>query len=79
MTMTKAYVKDGRGIIIDAEKSPYSPGGGTGGNSHRVKPLIGENSVQEIESILRKGDRVEIIPVKDGVKIVRIRREVVKI
>ena len=76
--MTKAYVKDGRGIIIDAEKSPYSPGGGTGGNSHRVKPLIGENSVQEIESILRKGDRVELIPVKDGVRVVRVKRETVK-
>lgn len=34
--------------------------------------------VKAIEAILRKGDRVEIIPVKDGVKIVRIRREVVK-
>ena len=76
--MTKAYVKDGRGIIIDAEKSPYSPGGGTGGNSHRVKPLIGENSVQEIESILRNGDRAEIIPVKDGVRVVRVKRETVK-
>ena len=76
--MTKAYVKDGRGIIIDAEKSPYSPGGGAGGNSHRVKPLIGENSVQEIESILRNGDRVEIIPVKDGVRVVRVKRETVK-
>ena len=76
--MTKAYVKDGRGIIIDAEKSPYSPGGGTGGNSHRAKPLIGENSVQEIEAILRKGDRVELIPVKDGVRVVRVKRETVK-
>ena len=76
--MSKAYVKDGRGIIIDAEKSPYSPGGGTGGNSHRVKPLIGENSVQEIEAILRKGDRVEIIPVKDGVKVVQVQRKEVK-
>ena len=76
--MTKAYVKDGRGIIIDAEKSPYSPGGGTGGNSHRAKPLIGENSVQEIEAILRKGDRAELIPVKDGVRVVRVKRETVK-
>ena len=32
-----------------------------------------------IEAILRKGDRAEIIPVKDGVKIVRIHREVEKI
>ena len=31
-----------------------------------------------IEAILRKGDRVEIIPVKDGVKIIHIRREEVK-
>ena len=31
-----------------------------------------------IESLLRGGERVEIIPVKDGVKVVRVRREEVK-
>ena len=28
-----------------------------------------------IETVLARGDRVEVIPTKDGVKIVRIRRE----
>ena len=41
--------------------------------------MIDAAALSAIEAILRKGDRVEIIPVKDGVKIVRIRREVVKI
>ena len=31
-----------------------------------------------IEAILRKGDRVELIPVKDGVRVVRVKRETVK-
>lgn len=30
------------------------------------------------ESALAKGDRVELIPIKDGVKVVRVRREEVK-
>ena len=41
--------------------------------------MIDGAALAAIEAILRNGDRVEIIPVKDGVKIVRIRREVVKI
>lgn len=40
--------------------------------------MIDDAALAAIEAILRKGDRVEIIPVKDGVKIVHIRREVVK-
>lgn len=35
-------------------------------------------SIQDIEAVLSKGDRVELIPTKDGVKIVRIRREPIK-
>ena len=31
-----------------------------------------------IKAILAKGDRVELIPVKGGVKVVRVRREEVK-
>lgn len=31
-----------------------------------------------IEAVLKKGDRVELIPTKDGVKVVRIKRETVK-
>lgn len=34
--------------------------------------------IKAIEAILAKGDRVELIPTKDGVKIVRIRRELIK-
>ena len=40
--------------------------------------MIDAAAMAAIEAILRKGDRVEIIPVKDGVKVVRIRREEVK-
>lgn len=40
--------------------------------------MIDGAALEAIEAILRKGDRVEIIPVKDGVKIVRVHREVVK-
>lgn len=35
-------------------------------------------TIQAIEAILSKGDRAEVIPTKDGVKVVRIRREPVK-
>lgn len=31
-----------------------------------------------INTVLAKGGRVELIPVKDGVKVVRVRREEVK-
>lgn len=40
----------------------------------KLKPGIYE----KIESILSKGDRVELIPVKDGVKVMRVRREEIK-
>ncbi len=35
-------------------------------------------TIKAIEAILSKGDRAEVIPTKDGVKVVRIRREPVK-
>lgn len=38
-----------------------------------------EKSIKAAEDILKKGDRVELIPVKDGVKVVRVRREEVKL
>ena len=31
--------------------------------------------ISKIERTVSKGDRVEIIPVRDGIKILRIRRE----
>ena len=34
--------------------------------------------IRAIESILSRGDRVELIPIKDGVRVVRVRRETVK-
>ncbi len=35
-------------------------------------------TIKAIESVIAKGDRVEIIPVKDGVKVIHIKRTEVK-
>lgn len=35
--------------------------------------------IRAIESILARGDRVELIPVKDGVRVVRVKRETVRV
>lgn len=35
-------------------------------------------TIKAIESVLAKGDRVEIIPVKEGVKVIHIKRTEVK-
>lgn len=40
--------------------------------------MIDKNTIKAIESVLSKGDRIEIIPVKDGVKVMRVRRETIK-
>lgn len=37
-----------------------------------------EKIIKAIESVLEKGDRAELIPVKDGVKVIHIKREEVK-
>jgi len=37
-----------------------------------------DQTLKTIEAILAKGDRVELIPTKEGIKVVRIRREAVK-
>ena len=34
--------------------------------------------VKAIEAVLAKGDRVELIPTKDGIRVVRVKRETVK-
>lgn len=34
-----------------------------------------EKQIKAIEAVLAKGDRVELIPVKDGVKIIHVKRE----
>lgn len=38
-----------------------------------------EKTIKAIEAILAKDERVELIPTKDGVKVIHIRRENVKI
>lgn len=38
-----------------------------------------EKTIKAIESVLAKGDRAELIPVKDGVRVIHIKREAVKI
>ena len=39
---------------------------------------LSDKEIKAIESTLAKGERVEIIPVKDGVKVVRVRRDEIK-
>lgn len=39
------------------------------------KQLLTEKEIEAAESVLSKGDRVEIIPVKDGVRVIRVKRE----
>ena len=34
--------------------------------------------IKAAEAILAKGDRIELIPVKDGIKIIHIKREEVR-
>ena len=36
-------------------------------------------TIKAIETILSKDDRVELIPTKDGVNVIRIRREKINI
>lgn len=40
---------------------------------------IDEQTKSAIERTLEKGDRVELIPVKDGVKVVRVKRETIDV
>lgn len=41
------------------------------------KTQLDAQTIKAIESVLSKGDRAEVIPVKDGVKVMSVRREVV--
>lgn len=38
---------------------------------------LGDTAIKAIERILSAGQRVELIPVKDGVKVVKVKRETV--
>lgn len=43
------------------------------GKEYKLNPQL----IVEIEKVLEKGDRVELIPVKDGVKVIQeIRKEI---
>lgn len=39
---------------------------------------LSPQDISKIEHVLSKGDRIELIPVKDGVKILHIRREEIR-
>jgi len=41
--------------------------------------LLTENQIKAAEAVLRQGDRVLLIPIKDGVRIMRTRQEEIKI
>lgn len=40
--------------------------------------LLTEEQIRNAERVLHKGDRVELIPVKGRVKVLRVRREEIK-
>ena len=42
------------------------------------KSLVDFHQLKAINRILSDGDRVEIIPVKDGIKVIRVKRQEVK-
>ena len=43
------------------------------------KPVkLSDKEIKAIEATLAKDERVELIPVKDGVKVVRVKRETIK-
>ena len=43
-----------------------------------MRMTMTDAQVKAIEAVLAKGDRVELIPVKDGVKVVQVQRKEVK-
>lgn len=40
--------------------------------------FLDKKTIAAIEAVLSKGHRAEVIPVKDGVKVVHVRRDEVK-
>jgi hypothetical protein len=39
---------------------------------------LNKEQIKGIEKVLTKGDRVELIPIKNGVKILKVKRETIK-
>lgn len=56
------------------------PRAAAAGRSEGVKPLafLSREALAALERILAKGERVEIIPTKDGVRIFEVRRREIK-
>ena len=49
------------------------------GSKRTMTPTnISAKTLEVIEKALAHGDRVELIPVKDGVKVIRVRRDEIK-
>lgn len=42
------------------------------------KQLLTEKEIKFAEAVLSKGDRVELIPLKDKIKVIRVQREEIK-
>ena len=40
--------------------------------------MMTEAQLKAVEAALAKGDRVELIPVKDGVKVIQVKRKEIK-
>lgn len=47
-------------------------------HEHTTYKLTHEQ-ILTIEAVVNRGDRVEVVPVKDGLKILRTRRELAKL
>lgn len=75
MTMSKSYVKNNRGIIVDSAPSEYSPKGGTGGRAHD-ELLISERMVTEIEAILDRGHDVQIRRKGHGIVVLEVEKKI---
>ena len=75
--MIDVFDSAGRKIIVDRTDGKIGKGG-EGFAGHYAEQIIDSAALATIESILRKGDRVELIPVKDGVRVVRVKRETAK-
>lgn len=41
-------------------------------------PVLTDENIKAINSVLEKDQRVELIPTKDGVRVIRVKRDEVK-
>lgn len=41
------------------------------------KRKLSADDIKAIESVINKDDRAEVVPIKDGVKVLRVKREAV--